>query len=610
MRPAMQSTLLRSAGMLSLVCTSAAAYVGPMRSVGLRAAATSRAAALTASVSGDADALASLKRAFYASPSDEEERRADAPIGLLRDVPLCRWPWEILPHHQRVIVVHEPQYILMFEKLLAAPPPHEYVHLLLHRGEGGEWLDDEPEYALRPGSKAAMAGTLIRIVAVLREEVQTSTAGLKVEGLVMVVQGVSRVHVTKQTQAAPYARADVMLAPDEETIRASARLSRSWLRGTDGLKRTDAVVRTRLALAAATAEELYWRELEWANASLTASPTPKLCGMSPSHKRGSVGLAADAATEAMGRIHLLTPEALAMEADAAAEAAVEEAVEAAEISEELAATVAEAAALEAMDEAAAFEAVEAANRSDAWPHDQARDLTVLLPAGAADDAWRNASAWHTEWLVSLLDETEDYAVGSEAELGRQVEEGSAAPGHAAQQGTQADVAEEEEDERTLRDLEVQAWLELDGLVDPDGPRGPNTEDLGAEAFVLGAFMTDDDMPDELLQLLPPPPEGGGWPEGFGMLRLAQSREARAQLARAFAADADQQAQPLPEEPADSGYPLRRRAMRLSYAIWTMLSEEGAPLQRVLEVKSTAERLRYAVLRMRVLTGRSFRPPSV
>ena len=27
---------------------------------------------------------------------------------------LCRWPWEILPHHQRVIVVHEPQYVLMF----------------------------------------------------------------------------------------------------------------------------------------------------------------------------------------------------------------------------------------------------------------------------------------------------------------------------------------------------------------------------------------------------------------------------------------------------------------------------------------------------------------
>ena len=38
----------------------------------------------------------------------------------------------------------------------------------------------------------------MRIIASLREEVQTSTAGLKVEGLVMVVQGLARVHVTKQ----------------------------------------------------------------------------------------------------------------------------------------------------------------------------------------------------------------------------------------------------------------------------------------------------------------------------------------------------------------------------------------------------------------------------
>ena len=82
-----------------------------------------------------------------------------------------------------------------------------------------------------------------------------------------------------------------------------------------------------------------------------------------------------------------------------------------------------------------------------------------------------------------------------------MEVGSPAVAHAARQGTQADAADAQEDERTLRDLEVQAWLELDGLVDPDGPRGPNTEELGAEAFVLGAFMTDDDVPDELLQLL-------------------------------------------------------------------------------------------------------------
>ena len=56
----------------------------------------------------------------------------------------------------------------------------------------------------------------MRIVANLREEMQTSTDGPKVEGLVMVVQGLARVHVTKQTQGSPYSRADVMLAPDAE----------------------------------------------------------------------------------------------------------------------------------------------------------------------------------------------------------------------------------------------------------------------------------------------------------------------------------------------------------------------------------------------------------
>lgn len=46
----------------------------------------------------------------------------------------------------------------MFEKLLASPAPHEYVHLLLHRGDDDEDLNGDPDYALRPGSKAALAG--------------------------------------------------------------------------------------------------------------------------------------------------------------------------------------------------------------------------------------------------------------------------------------------------------------------------------------------------------------------------------------------------------------------------------------------------------------------
>ena len=514
-------------------------------------------------------------------------------------------------------VVHEPQYILMFEKLLASPRPHEYVHLLLHRGENDECLSGDPIYALRPGSKAALAGTLMRIVASLREEVQTSTTGLKVEGLVMVVQGLARVHVTKVTQTSPYSRADVMLAPDEEVIRASARLSRKWLRYCSKLRSTDGVLRTQLALAAAAAEEAYWQEKEWCNASVVASPTPKLCGLGELHTEGRTRLAADAAIAAMSGIALLDVDAMRAEEEAKAGSDAKETI------------------VEAMEAGVKAQAEnEASNRTEAWPHAQARDLTAVLPDGAADEAWRNASAWHTEWLVSLLDEIEDYAVAGEAELGRQIDVGSAAAVEAALQGEQADEAEEQEDERTLAYLETQVWLELDAGCNPQS---------------AAALMTDADLPDELLGLLPPPPEGVGWPEDFRLLKLASSRRARAELNRLFASN-DAVRQPaaaqskselqalglasvgLPDDDiflplsddagpdgeivvpladdSDFGYPLRRRAVRLSYAIWAIISEDSAPLQRVLEATSAAERLRFAVLRMRTLTGRQFRPPDL
>ena len=296
---------------------------------------------------GGADTdLAAIKRLFYdvdgnARPPDEASLEPGW-RSLCRDMPLCRWPWEILPQHQRVVVVHEPQYILMFEKVLAGPAPHEYVHLLLPGGTDELGSD---EFALRPGSKGAMAGTLVRIVASLRDTVQTATPGLKVEGLVLVVQGLARVHVTQQTQALPYAKADVLLLPDAEALGAAARASRRWLRRSGALARTDPAVRTRLALEAAAAEEAYWQRHELCNASLVASPTPKLCLLSSSHAEGRADGAAAAAVEAMERVPLLSPPPAADE-----------------------------------------------GRVDA------ADLTVLLPDGAADSAFRNRSAWHSEWV--------------------------------------------------------------------------------------------------------------------------------------------------------------------------------------------------------------------
>ena len=172
-----------------------------------------------------------------------------------------------MPNHQRVVVVHEPQYILMFEQLLASPRPHEYVHLLLHGGTDD--LDSE-EFALRPGSKGAMAGTLVRIVASLRSQVQTSTQGLQVEGLVMVVQGLSRVHVTRQTQypyCAPTSCSHPTWRPAPPRAAAAAGCAAARSRAPAV---ADAAARRR-------ADDAYWLRHELANAPLVASPTPKIC---------------------------------------------------------------------------------------------------------------------------------------------------------------------------------------------------------------------------------------------------------------------------------------------------------------------------------------------
>ena len=492
--------------------------------------------------SAEAD-RAALKRLFLSSSADEDVTAAEEKLlasppprvdlsSLRPDVPLCRWPWAILPNHQRVVVVHEPQYILMFEQLLASPRPHEYVHLLLHGGTDD--LDSE-EFALRPGSKGAMAGTLVRIVASLRSQVQTSTQGLQVEGLVMVVQGLSRVHVTRQTQQYPYSRADVLLTPDVEALRAAARAGRRWLRGAGTLARTDAVVRTRLALEAAAADDAYWLRHELANASLVASPTPKLCQLSASHRNGYVEVAAREAVEAMKRVPLL-PRHLWYTNERS--------------SEEEENTLARDAA----------------------------DLTVLLPDGAADAAFGNASAWHCEWIRSILDAAEDYAVEGEAQLGRRPSLGGLP--QAVEQGADLDATEEADDDATIAQLEVQVWLELDSF-------------LRLLASRNGGAMP---APAQVLSLMPPPP-AAGWPEEFMLSQVVLRLREMAAKQRATGIVDLEDAEPYVPCSTEL-YSARRRAQRLSFTIWCMIRAENHDLQKVLETQSTSDRLRLAVLRLR------------
>lgn len=168
-------------------------------------------------------AVSSLRNLFVQSPDvtsseeDPEESRGALQLGLRRDLPLCRWSFVLLPHHQARLNVWQPQYTLLFERLLATPPPHYYMHLYT---PGGVDSLDDPVYELKPGTEAPLAGTLMRIVGFHREGDSR---------LALTVQGLARAVVVRPTQTLPYARADVQLLPDFEALLSCARISRCWV---------------------------------------------------------------------------------------------------------------------------------------------------------------------------------------------------------------------------------------------------------------------------------------------------------------------------------------------------------------------------------------------
>ena len=48
----------------------------------------------------------------------------------------------------------------------------------------------------------------------------------------------------------------------------------------------------------------------------------------------------------------------------------------------------------------------------------------------------------------------------------------------------------------------------------------------------------------------------------------------------------------------SVYPARRRAQRLSFAVWAVIGGQGVELQPLIDAHSASDRLRMALLRMR------------
>ena len=192
--------------------------------------------------------LASLKKMFF--QPDEEQTGPIHDSGLMLDMPLCRWSWVLLPGQQLQLNVWQPQYTLMFEKILSAGPPYYYHHVLLPGG--AESLGD-PKYELRPGTQAPLAGTLCRIVLFQREP----------DGrLSLVVQGLARGLVLKETQALPYARGHVQLLPDAEALLAGARAAAALVDSPFVAEPMAAEARRLLAMTAAAKELVNYFDYE------------------------------------------------------------------------------------------------------------------------------------------------------------------------------------------------------------------------------------------------------------------------------------------------------------------------------------------------------------
>ena len=453
-------------------------------------------------------ALLSLKRSFFTNTDEDAPvaTRDAARLGLHLDLPLCRWGLHILPHHRTALNVFQPQYTLMFEKLIAGPQPWLYGHLYL---EGGVKNLDSPEHRLEPGSKADLTGTLMQVVAVQRESDSR---------LSLLVQGVARCIVTRPTQSLPYARADVQLLPDDEELLSSARHAQRFLSSQiDGELQTAqgasldmGGLRRRLVMAAAIAEENHWREHEHANMSLSVHQT--ICQV-------TAPMPVEAARGEAGAI---------------------------------------AAGLE---------------------------QAPMAPAVCYRESGWEESATEEERQAAM--EIDDLYAGStpvlEA-LQRAVEE---AEEEAAEDAEELEPDESDEMAAGLLLLEQTVWVELDLLLRTLNKLrgGPNKAPV----------------PSQLLGLLPPPPEHGGWPDVFnddGLGGMAAQLKERYDGAIAEEGQLGA-ARWMHYVPVDHEiYPARRRAQRLSFAVWAVIGGQDVQFQPLLDASSTSDRLRLALLRMR------------
>jgi Lon protease-like protein len=464
----------------------------------------------------------------------------------------------------------------MFSTLIDRPAPHYYMHV--HQPASGSTTSS--------GDGKKPSGTLMRVVYSRRDPDQRLT---------LVVQGVARASVTRETQALPYMRADVQILPDAESL-----------------------------LAASISVRRHLRAASEAAAADPSSAAPFPAAASPSVRRRLTMAVAVAEAQACAPYEALT---LSAEADGSMAPlcqfnASRAAVDAMTASDPLAGgrNVADAIAAAPMAPAVCYRPV-------GW-----RPPPAGVPEGGEKDDLFEGSP-----LLQMLedaDEGVDCRVSAEA--------AAAARGESAEAEAEMEAAAEAE--ATLVQLEIQVWLEIDEMlraaVEVLVPRRrPQRVCVGLPGNTERAPRRPAlPIPSQLVGLLPPTPSAG-WPPNFELAavfrKLHHGFDAQGGARRDWARN-----DAVCFVPVAAAYPTRRRAERLSYLVWQLLgveagteggqggktgkmgqgvtagkessggheteveqeTETGAacPLRVALETSSTADRLRLALLRMRAV----------
>lgn len=173
--------------------------------------------------------------------------------GVIRDLPLWRVQWAVLPGYQEVLHVHVPHYVDMFGRLLAGPRPWRFGHLLL---PGGSQNLGSAEYEMQPYSQAPLTGTLMEVL-----QAVTFPDGR----MLILAAGLGRFRVLQPRQHLPHSRAEVAFFPDlEETVACEGSLTSSETDGSPTAAGDDVQTHVQgiAALAAAASVAQQWWQYE------------------------------------------------------------------------------------------------------------------------------------------------------------------------------------------------------------------------------------------------------------------------------------------------------------------------------------------------------------